>query len=344
MEKIPFEEQFKEQLPQKERELEAVTDPERFRQTMRQFWHKEVDSETLKKELESKEEDHIKELLGLGYKWEALRLSTAKTKEEQAPADKNSFLLASQNETKQGLVVKAAEKQGMFIQEVLFRPGAEEEEMEHQILKQLIREAKSMDRRPHKAVPAVRRYDPTYFGIDIAEAKVSKMREAFKNRVIVGGDIVALQDDQILEKPKNRKEALQTLNNISGKEVKVSIGVVLLTPTDFGKTILLKEGAYITTKLRQFSEAEAKQYLKQSGGKYRDVAGVLDYADPLTRKLISDTPVKIETLEFGRRAREIPKAISISPDILPQLKDYFMGVPNELIEEMLRRAKNCGVS
>jgi len=70
------------------------------------------------------------------------------------------------------------------------------------------------------------------------------------------------------------------------------------------------------------------------------VAGVLDYADPQARKLISDTSVKIEALEFGRKAGEIPKAVSISPDILPQLKDYFMGVPNELIEEMLGHAKN----
>lgn len=336
MEKIFFEGQES----QKEREPEVITDPERFRQTMRQFWCKEVDSETLKKELESREEDHIKELLRLGYNWEALRLRTAEERREQAPADKNSFLLASQNETKQRLVAKVAEKQGMFIQEVLFRPGAEEEEMEHQVLKQLIRETKRMDRRPHEVVPAVRRYDPTYFSVDIAEAKVSKMRETLKNRVIVGGDIVVLQDDQILEKPKNRKEALQTLKNISGKEVKASMGVVLLTPTGSGKTILLKEGAYLTTKLRQFSGVEAEQYLKQSGGKYRDVAGVLDYADPQTRKLISDTPIKIEALEFGRRAGEIPKTISISPDILPQLKDYFMGVPNELIEEMLRRAKD----
>ncbi len=330
---------FEGQEPQKEREPEVITDPERFRQTMRQFWHKEVDSETLKKELESKEEDYIKELSRLGYNWEVLRLRTAKERGEQAPADKNSFLFASQNETKQGLVAKAAEKQGMFIQEVLFRPGAEEE-MEHQILKQLIGEARRMGRHPHGAVPAVRRYDPARFSIDVAEAKVSKMREVFKNRVIVGGDIVVLQDDQILEKPKNRKEALQTLKNVSGKEVKASLGVVLLTPTGFGKAILLKEGAYLTTKLRQFSGVEAKQYLKQSGGKYRDAAGVLDYADPQTRKLISDTPIKIEALEFGRRAGEISKAISISSDILPQLKDYFMGVPNELIEEMLSRAKN----
>lgn len=70
------------------------------------------------------------------------------------------------------------------------------------------------------------------------------------------------------------------------------------------------------------------------------MAGVLDYADPQARKLISDTSVKIEALEFGRKAGEIPKAVSISPDILPQLKDYFMGVPNELIEEMLGHAKN----
>ena len=253
---------FEGQEPQKEREPEVITDPEQFRQTMRQFWHKEIDPETLKKELESKEKDHIEELLRLRYDWEALRLRTAKEREERTPADKNSLLFASQNETKQGLAAKAAEKQGMFIQEVLFRPGAKEEEMEHQILKQLIKEAKRRDSHPHEAVPAVRRYDPAHFSIDIAEAKVSKMREAFKNQVIVGGDIVVLQGDQILEKPKNRKEALQTLKNISGKEVKVSLGVVLLTTTGFGKTILLKEGAYLTTKLRQFSGVEAKQYLK----------------------------------------------------------------------------------
>lgn len=320
MEKVPSIEQSR---------REIISDPEQFRDKMRQFWQRDFDAETLRGELESSGQRHTQELLRLGYEMEVLR--SLGVGEKEKPAAKDIFLLASQNEIKRGLVAKAAEKQGMFLQGTLFKPSDKEEEMEHEILKQLIKE---------RRIPKVREYDPSYFAIDVAEAKVSNMRQNFKGQAIVGGDIVVLRGKQIFEKPKNKENALKMLMDISGKEMNVSLGVVLLTPTTIGKTILLKEGADFSIKLRKFSKAEGEQYLEQIGDKYQSVVGVLDYANPLTRRLIADTPVEIEILEFGRKTGEPPKKVLISPDVLPKLKDYFMGVPIELIEEMLKRVKS----
>jgi hypothetical protein len=130
------------------------------------------------------------------------------------------------------------------------------------------------------------------------------------------------------------------LNNLSGKEVRVAIGTTVLTPINFGKTVIFKEGAYLTIRLNNFSEVEVNKYFDQAGEEsFLNTAGVIDYTNPLSQALISDNPIKLETLEFGRKFGESPKVISISPDILPGLKDYFMGVPNELTQEMLRRVK-----
>jgi len=338
MEKIPLE-----NLSQKERRPEEIiADPEKVRDAMRQFWYREIDSKSLKGELKLQEEQHLDDLLGVGYEMEALRRTTeGREIKDSAPSfeDKNRFVFASQNEIKQQIVAKAAENQGMMLQETLFSPGQEEEKLEHQILKQLIQEEKEGKRYPRLRIPTIKIFSPAFYAVDIAAAKTSEMAKAYKDRIIIASDIVVLQGNQILEKPENKEEALKVLNNLSGKEVRVALGTTVLTPTNFGKTVMFKEGAYLTIKLRNFSEVEAKKYFDQAGESCLNTAGVVDYANPLSRSLISDKPTKLEALEFSRKFGESPKVISISPDILSGLKDYFMGVPNELTQEMLRRVK-----
>jgi len=166
------------------------------------------------------------------------------------------------------------------------------------------------------------------------------MAETYKNEAIFSSDIVVLCDNKVLEKPEDQDQALKILRDLSGREVKVALGMTVLTPTSFGQKVLLKEGAYLTIKLRDFSESEAEQYFR--GVKKENclnVVGALDYANPLSRDLVSDRPIKLEVLEFGRKGGEAPKEVFISPDILSQLKDYFMGVPSELTQEMLKRVK-----
>lgn len=300
---------------------------------MSDFWRRETDLKALKAELEARESTHTGDLLSRGYEMEALRQIRAESKPE-LPSDPSHFVFSSQNETKRRIVVGASEGQKMFLQEAMFLPTQEDEKLEHRILEQLMREQKS------KGGPkTVRDYNPVFFAIDIAEAKVSKMRETCKNLAIVGADIVVLRGSSILEKPKDMADALEAVKAMSGKKATVSFGVVLLTPTNFDKIVLLKEGGYFDVKLRKFSAREASEYLDKLGKACLGVVGGIDYASPLTRGLLSDKPVEATPLQFGRKAGEPEKSVLISPAILPQLKDYFMGVPKELIEEMLKRGK-----
>lgn len=324
---------FGEQPSAIEKKPEIITDAEKVRETMQTFWHRETDPESLKNKLGRQEEEHTKDLLGVGYEMEVLRRTSGEKKAE-FPIDPAHFIFTSQNETKRRIVAETAKEQKLFLQETMFPVTQKEEEWEHQILRQLIRE-----NRLHSAPKAVREYAPEYFAIDVAEAKVSKMHETYKNRAIIGADIVALCGNQILEKPKNREEALEILKSISDKEIKTSFGCALLTPTSFGKTVLMKEGGCFNIKLRDFSEKEASEYLDRCGKNYLDVVGTLDYASPLTKRLISDAPISIEPLQFEKKAGDAKKQILISPDLLPQLKDYFMGTPRELIQEILKQGK-----
>jgi len=65
-----------------ERRPEVITDPEKFRQIMRQFWQRDIDLENLKGGLASRDGS------------------------EKPPASRDSFLLASQN-VEQGKVIEA---------------------------------------------------------------------------------------------------------------------------------------------------------------------------------------------------------------------------------------------
>lgn len=317
-----------------------LSDIQEARKIMRDFWHREIHAESVEGELEQKEACHTDELLKSGYEMETLR--TIQAREKTKSPEKfhpTQFIFASQNETKRKIIAKAGEEQGIPLQEALFPPIQEEEEWEHQIIKQLIREEKKAKRQPSLYEPTIRGYGPVFFAIDIAESKASKMHELYPGQVIIAADIVVLHDNKILEKPKSKEEASKILKDISGKQIKVSLGVALLTPTNSGKTVLMKEGAYLTIKLRNFSEIEAQNYINQSQENYSKVVGVLDYAAPETQKMIENVPIKVEPLEFGKKFGASEKQAFLSPALLPKLQDYFMGVPDELIQEMLRRAK-----
>lgn len=316
-----------------EKRPEVIADAQRAREAMRNFWRRETDVAAVKAELESREAMHTGDLLSRGYEMEVLRRTGAESKPEFL-SDPSHFIFASQNETKRRMIAWVSEGQKMFLQEAMFLPTQEEEELEHRLLEQLIREQKSK-----QGPKTVRDYEPAFYALDVAEAKVEKMRETYKNRAIVGADVVVLRGSRVLEKPKDMEEAIEMLKSSAGRKVRVALGVVLLTPTNSGKIVLLKEGGYLDIKLRKFSEAEASGYLDKLGGACLGVVGGIDYASALTQSLLSDKPIEATPLQFGRGAGETPKSVLISPEVLPQLKDYFMGVPEELIDGILKRGK-----
>ena len=316
-----------------EKKGEIIDDSDKIRRIMQSFWAEETDLEFIKKNLDFQEKAHLNDLLNTGHEMEALR-KIMERKKEKLPIDSFQFLFASQNETKRRMVEEASREQKSFLQRTIFSSSREEEEQERRILRQLIREYKS-----GRGPKTIRDYGPQYFALDVAETKVLKMHETDQDQTIIGADIVVLCGGKIMEKPKSKEELLETLKSVSGKKIRVSFGVVLLTSTVFGKRVTIKEGGYFDIKLRNFSEKEASDYFNQYGKSCFEVAGGIDYASSGARKLISSDPVQISTLRLGGKTEGGKKSILISPDVLPELKDYFTGTPKELISETLKRAR-----
>lgn len=100
---------------------------------------------------------------------------------------------------------------------------------------------------------------------------------------------------------------------------------------------MLNEGVNFAIKLREFSIQEAENYIDQCGGDVLDVAGVIDYSSANAKNLIdSDIAMKVEPLKLEDNSK---KQVLVSPEILSDLRGYFKGAPEELIEEMLDRQK-----
>lgn len=71
-------------------------------------------------------------------------------------------------------------------------------------------------------------------GADVAEFVTLTKAEAFKdilgpNEVIITGDTVVLLGDEILEKPKDRNDAIRMLKRLSGKKHIVASGIAVTT-------------------------------------------------------------------------------------------------------------------
>lgn len=306
-----------------------ITDPKEAREEMRKFWALKEELSDIKEKLEMQRKLRIRNLLNQGFDMQALIISQEKTDlREVEKFDFNKMVIASESEEKKEIVSGIAKN---FNIEIIPLPKEEktEEEIEHQILKQLIWEEKYKDK--------ARGYKPGFYAIDIAEAKATEAHKHHKNVAIIASDIVVIERDRILEKPGDKKEALDILNSLSGKELKVHTGVVLLTQTGFGEKVLLKEGVIFNITLRDFSESEAREYLEQSRENYLNIAGALDYSKEETQKIIdSKKPISIEPLKLERGGEQ---SILISPEIITDFRDYFKGMPKEIIEELLAKQR-----
>ncbi|MDP2598613.1 MAG: Maf family protein [Candidatus Liptonbacteria bacterium] len=219
--------------------------------------------------------------------------------------------------------------------------GSEEEET-HQILRQLIKERSDHERKRTPMEPTTRHYVPALYALDVAEQKMRKVeqKQEDKNIPIIACDVVVLSGERILEKPKDRKEAAMTLKKLSGKEMEISLGAVLLTPSPMGR-IFLSEAARMKIRLRRFTDSDIEKYLDDVGDRYLGVAGAIDYADPAAKVFLDDTaPASIEKIEDLRRGtRAGGKSASFSPELLGQMRDYAVGVPRELIQAIINQGK-----
>lgn len=298
---------------------EVISDPRAARQEMKNFWHRKNDFGNLANNMKRQEEERNEWLQKINF-----HLPDFVEPEKKQNAYSNEVLVATGSSEKSGIFSNLIEARGM--KSIPLSEGVSiDEEEEKKIIRCLINEKEE--------IRGARKYGPQYYAIDLAEWKIRRIYERYKDKTMIASDIVVVEGERVLEKPGTIGEALSMLKSISGKEVKICIGVVMLTDTKIGKKVLLKEGADFTVKLRAFSGKEAEEYLMQIEGGALNIAGAIDYADPMSQPLLDDgKPVIVRPLQLEKRDE---RTVNVSPEILLSLKDYFRGAPTELIEEML---------
>ncbi|MDP1709792.1 MAG: Maf family protein, partial [Candidatus Komeilibacteria bacterium] len=139
-------------------------------------------------------------------------------------------------------------------------------------------------------------------------------------------------------KPRDEDEARAMLASIAGKEVRISSGSVLITTIPSGETILAREGVVMRIALQQYSHEAISEYLREQRG-FQSVAGVIDFAHPSAQRLIAPKPVRIERLTIEQD--ESPRRqVCVDPALLAKMRDYCIGVPKEMIQEMIRQVED----
>lgn len=313
------------------REEKIITDAEEARRQFVNFWKKNNSPRSIKEELKQNEKDRIEELMRQGDEMTTLLYHGADNEEEKPEKNKfdfNKILIASGSEEKRTLFSYMVKKQGLEIA-IDLEDRENKEIKQHAFLKKSI---KQDDKQENKNNGRIKDY-----ALDVAKSKAIDGYNHYENNPVIASDIVVLEGSNILEKPKSKEDAINILSNLSGKEISVSCGVTLLTKTKSGKEILLNEGVNFNIKLRDFSFQEANEYIDRQKDSMLNIAGVIDFSNPEAQKFIDNKEaVKVEPLKLETNDG---KVISISSQVLPDLRDYFKGAPKELIEEMLGRQK-----
>ena len=103
--------------------------------------------------------------------------------------------------------------------------------------------------------------DPKKFVLAQAVGKAKTVAEKFPGQWVLGADTVVAIDDTILGKPKNEKEAIAMMEELSGAKHSVFTGVALVKD----KTVHTK---VVETKVwfRRLTEKEIKAYVKSGEG------------------------------------------------------------------------------
>lgn len=306
-------------------EEKIIVDAEEARRQFCDFWKKDNSPEALKKEIEDMEFKRYQEDFWTQY---LLRNKRKRNKDCNA----NKLILISGNLDKQNELSEIANSSGV---KVSSRRHSGEYAI-HTDLKNHIAE------NTKRIWGDKNGYSPEAYALDVAWLKVAaNFKDNYnesRNNPIMASDIVVLQGKDIFEKSEDEKEAIETLMELSGKEVIVSCGLCLYTKTKSGKEFPVCDGVNFTIKLCDFSEPEAAEYIenmKQQGKDILNIAGVIDYSDPEAQKLIDKgQAIRVEPLIQVDNNR---KEVLISSEILPKLYDYLKGMPRELIKQMLDR-------
>ena len=317
---------------EEEPQREVFQDAKQARQALTSLWHKDVNPDKLKEKLSEQDQENQKGLIEHGHEMTALLNLNSKVAKE-GDRDINHIRFVSGNTTKLEVLEKSLENKNAEILSVSIEDIEHEEQKAHQFLQKIIDEYKN-EENPRNLV---RIYTPDFYSIDVAEEKARAVAKNYPNESILASDVVVLLEGEILEKPKNRTEAEIMLSKISGKEIRISSGSILINTIKSGETILTREGVIIKIKLNQYSEKDIDEYLNEFK-EYESTAGSIDYSHPASQKLIADEYITIEKLDV--ETSEPPKQVLINKSLLLEMRDYCIGMPTEMLREMIDQAQN----
>lgn len=100
----------------------------------------------------------------------------------------------------------------------------------------------------------------------MAEQKAQALRSKYPSAYIIGSDTAVVYQGKILGKPKDKQEAAQMLQLLSGKEHEVYTSVVISSPKK-----IVKEMVQTKVSFYSLSEQEISDYLQTN--EYQDKAG-----------------------------------------------------------------------
>lgn len=104
----------------------------------------------------------------------------------------------------------------------------------------------------------------------LAKEKAKDVGRKYNNAIIIAADTIVVCDDQVLGKPKNKKDAFDMLEKLSGSEHLVYTGIAFNIIED--KTIeIISDLDYSIVKMRNYNNKEINSYLNT--GEYKDKAG-----------------------------------------------------------------------
>ena len=110
--------------------------------------------------------------------------------------------------------------------------------------------------------------NPVQYALKVAEAKARTVSEDYPDALVIGADTVVTIDDLILGKPKDRNEARNMLQTLSGRTHQV-ITAIVLYQKDQDRLLSDFETSYVT--FRPLTTTEIESYLDRNT--YGDKAG-----------------------------------------------------------------------
>ncbi len=106
----------------------------------------------------------------------------------------------------------------------------------------------------------------------LAERKAKALLDTCENSLILAADTVVILDNEILNKPVDKQDALQMLKKLSGKTHEVVTGIALASPQGI---VTVADSAFVT--FRELANWEMEWYVR--GGSSLDKAGAYGVQD-----------------------------------------------------------------